>query len=193
MAIRSLIADDKTAAGVGTDRVPTSAARILRYQLNVVASTTEEVVRSAGGWLCDRAMAGWDVNVLVAEGGDVRPLTILGATALDLDTGFVPMVRTASRIGALAVSADVLAADPHVRDEVLRVLKQELTEITVWGRQWPPGLGRQAESVQHRVSSAARAFKAHALAAAVGSADAVTATESLFQIGTGSFRPLYCL
>jgi len=138
-------------------------------------------------------MAGWDFNVLVAEGGDVRPLTILGATALDLDTGFVPMVRSASRIGALAVSADVLAADPHVRDEVLRVLKQELTEITVWGRQWPPELGRQAESVQHRVSSAARAFKSHALAAAVGSADAVTATESLFQIGRGPCRPLYCV
>ena len=193
MAIRSLIADDKTAAGVGPDRVPTSAARILRYQLNVVASTTEEVVRSAGGWLCDRAMAGWDVNILVAEGGDVRPLTILGATALDLDTGFVPMVRSASRIGALAVSADVLAADPNVRDEVLRVLKQELTEITVWGRQWPPELGRQAKSVQHRVSSAARAFKSHALAAAVGSADAVTATESLVQIGRGPCRPLYCV
>ena len=193
MAIRSLIADEKTAAGVGPDRVSRSAARILRYQLNVVASTTEEVVRSAGGWLCDRAMAGWDVNVLVAEGGDVRPLTILGATALDLDTGFVPMVRSASRIGALAVSTDVLAADPHVRDEVLRVLKQELTEITVWGRQWPPELGRQAKSVQHRVSSAARAFKSHALAAAVGSADAVTATESLFQIGRGPCRPLYCV
>ena len=193
MAIRSLIADEKTAAGVGPDRVSRSAARILRYQLNVVASTTEEVVRSAGGWLCDRAMAGWDVNILVAEGGDVRPLTILGATALDLDTGFVPMVRSASRIGALAVSADVLAADPHVRDEVLRVLKQELTEITVWGRQWPPELGRQAKSVQHRVSSAARAFKSHALAAAVGSADAVTATESLFQIGRGPCRPLYCV
>jgi hypothetical protein len=175
MATRSLIADDKTAAGVGPDRVLTSAARILRYQLNVVASTTE------------------DVNVLVAEGGDVRPLTILGATALDLDKGFVSMVRSASRVGALAVSADVLAADPHVRDEVLRVLKQELTPITVWGRQWPPELGRQAESVQHRVSSAARAFKSHALAAAVGSADAVTATESLFQIGRGPCRPLYCV
>ena len=64
------------------------------------------------------------------------------------------------------MSADLLAADAHVRDEVLRVLKQELTEVTVWGRQWPPELGRQAESVQHRVSSAARAFKSHALVAA---------------------------
>ena len=89
---------------------------------------------SAGGWLCDRARAGWDVNVLVADGGDPRPLTILGATALDLDDGFLSMVRSASRVGALAVSADLLGADTRVRDEVLRVLKHGLTEVTVWGR-----------------------------------------------------------
>jgi nitrate/nitrite transporter NarK len=52
MATRSFIADDQTAA---IDRVPAGVGRILRYQLNVVASTTDDVVRSAGGWLCDRA------------------------------------------------------------------------------------------------------------------------------------------
>ena len=100
MATRSFTADDETAAGIGPiDRATAGAGRILRYQLNVVASTTEDVVRSAGGWLCDRARAGWDVNVLVADGGDPRPLAILGATALDLDEGFVSMVqeRVASR------------------------------------------------------------------------------------------------
>ncbi len=191
MATRSLIADDKTAAGVGPDRVPTSAARILRYQLNVVASTTEDVVESAGGWLCDRARAGWDVNVLVADGGDPRPLTILGATALDLDDGFLSMVqeRIARRgIGGEHRSVGRRPARPR---RGASGVEAGLTEITVWGTQWPPELGRQADSVQHRVSSAARAFKSHALVAAVVSADAVTPTESLFQIGTGSFRPLY--
>jgi len=53
-------------------------------------------VRSAGGWLCDRARAGWDVNVLVADGGDPQPLMILGATALDQDEGFLSIVRSAS-------------------------------------------------------------------------------------------------
>jgi len=78
-----------------------------------------------------------------------------------------------------------------VRDEVVRVLKRGLTEVTVWGTQWPAELGRQGDSIQHRVSSAARAFKSHALVAADVSTDAVTPTEALFRIGTGSFRPLY--
>jgi hypothetical protein len=188
MATRSFIADDKTAAGGS----PTpSAGRILRYQLNVVAATTEDVVQSAGGWLFDSARAGWDVNVMVADGGDPRPLAILGATALDMNDGFLSMVRSASRVGALAVSAELLGTDTRVRDEVVRLLKRGLTDVTVWGKQWPAELGRQGDSVQHRVSSAARAFKSHALVAAHVSADAVRPTETLYQIGTGSFRPLY--
>ena len=191
MATRSFTADDETAAGIGPiDRLAAGAGRILRYQLNVIASTTEDVLQSAGGWLCDRARAGWDVNVLVAERGDPRPLAILGATARDLDESFVSMVRNASRVGALAVSADLLAADMRVREEILRVLKRGLTEVIVWGKQWPAELGRQADPVQHRVSPAARAFKSHALVAADVSTDSVSPTETLFRVGTGSFRAL---
>jgi len=191
MATRSLSADGKTAAGVGTtDRVPAGAGRILRYQLNVVASSTDEVVLSAGGWLCDRARAGWDVNVCVAGGADPRPLAILGAAAVDLNAGYASMISSASQVGALAVSAQLLATDTRVRDEVMRALKHGLAEITVWGKQWPAEFGRQAEPVQHRVSAAARAFKSHALAAADVSTGTVTPTETLFRIGTGSLRPL---
>src|SRR3546814_1101974 len=39
----------------------------MRYRLDVVAPTVAEVVRNAGGWLVDRAMAGWDVTVLRSE------------------------------------------------------------------------------------------------------------------------------
>jgi hypothetical protein len=192
MATRSFTAHDETAAGIGPiDSSATGVGRILRYQLNVVASTTEDVVQSAGGWLCDRARAGWDVNVLVAHGANPQPLAILGATARDLDESFVSMVRNASRVGALAVSADLLAADVRVREEILRVLKRGLTEVVIWGTQWPAELGRQADPVQHRVSPAARAFKSHALVAADVSTDSVTLTETLFRVGAGSFRPLH--
>jgi len=191
MATRSLIADSRTAAGFGaTDRVPASAGRILRYQLNVVASSIDEVVLSAGGWLCDRARAGWDVNVCVAGGADPRPLAILGAAAVDLDAGFPSLIRSASQVGALAVSAELLSTDTRVRDEVMRAVKRGLAEITGWGKRWPAEFGRQAEPVQHRVSTAARAFKSYALAAADVSTGTVTPTETLFQIGTGSLRPL---
>ncbi len=191
MATRSFTAEDETAAGIGPiERLTAGAGRILRYQLNVIASTTDDVVQSAGGWLCDRARAGWDVNVLVADGGDPRPLAILGATALDLDENFISTVRSASRVGALAVSADLLAADARVREEILRALKRGLTEVIVWGRQWPAELGGQANPVQHRVSPGARAFKSHALVAADVSTASITPTETLFRVGTGSFRPL---
>jgi len=187
MATRSVIADDKTAAGIDH----ASASRVLRYQLNVLATSAEDVVESAGGWLCDRAKAGWDVNVMLADGGDPRPLTILGATALDLNESALAMVRSSSPVGALAVGADLLGADRRVRDEVIRLLKLGLTEVTVWGSHWPAGLGRQAEAVNHRVSSAARAFKSYALAAADVSANEVKSSETFFRIGSGSFRPLY--
>jgi hypothetical protein len=187
MATRSVIADDKTAAGI--DRP--SASRVLRYQLNVLAGSAEDVVQSAGGWLFDRARAGWDVNVMLADRGDPRPLSILGATALDLNEGSLSMIRSASPVGALAVSADLLGVDRRVRDEVVRLLKRGLIEVTVWGSRWPAELGRQADAVDHRVSSAARAFKSHALAAVDVSENEVRSSETLFRLGSCSFRPLY--
>jgi hypothetical protein len=191
MATRSFTADEGIPAGIGPiDRLPAGAGRIFRYQLDVIAATAEDVLQSAGGWLCDRARAGWDVNVLVAGGADPRPLAILGATALDLDEGVLAMVRSASRVGALAVSADLLAADVRVREEILRVLKRGLTEVIVWGKQWPAELGGKADPVPHRVSPAARAFKSHALKAADISTDSVSPTETLFRVGTGSLRSL---
>src|SRR6201999_4509172 len=39
----------------------------LRYRLDVVAADVADVVKFAGGWLFDRAMAGWDVTVLLVD------------------------------------------------------------------------------------------------------------------------------
>lgn len=192
MATRSFTADDQRADGVyPADRQFSNVAGSHRYQLNVIASSTADVVQSAGGWLFDRARAGWDVNVLVAAHDDLRPMAILGATASDLDAGFSAMVRTVALGGALAVGADVLGIDIRIRDEVLRLLKRGQTEVTVWGDAWPAELGRQIDPVPHRVSAAARAFKFYALAAAAVSSDTVSRTETLFRIGTGTFRSLY--
>jgi hypothetical protein len=202
MATRSFTADDKTAASVGpVDRPQAGPATIHRHQLTVVGLTTADVVQSAGGWLCDRARAGWDVNVFVADvfvtdvfvtdPCDQVSLTILGARTRRHDGDFSSVMRGMSLGGALAVSADLLSSDSRVRSGVVNALKRGLTDVTVWGTQWPAELGRQADPVQHRVSLAARAFKLHALVAADLSTDAVTPTETLFRIRSGSFRPLY--
>ena len=58
----------------------------MRYRLDVVAPTVLDAVTSAGGWIYDRVMAGWDVTVLVGGDENVRPLTILGAETLDLES-----------------------------------------------------------------------------------------------------------
>jgi hypothetical protein len=61
----------------------------MRYRLDVVASSVVDVVRFAGGWLFDRAMAGWDVSVLLtdlADHPDGRPVQALdhGVTEVTL-------------------------------------------------------------------------------------------------------------
>jgi hypothetical protein len=164
-----------------------------RYRLTVVASSMVDVVGSAGGWLCDRARAGWDVNVVLADAQDARPLTILGATALGVDGELSDVVRVVSYGGTLAISAQVLATDERVRGHVVNILKRRVADVTVWGRDWPSGFGREGDRVEHKLSSAARAFKALALGAAAAPQSSIGPTETLFNLGTESFRPLYAV
>lgn len=136
-----------------------------KYQLDVTACDVADVVRHAGGWLYDRAMAGWDVAVTVTGDCDVAPLRILGVRterppADDDDAGAPP------RALALAASADALVAVAGLRGDVLRTLRRGAAEVTVWGDGGVDGLDRGVESVEHVLSAAARAFKTHALRAA---------------------------
>ena len=91
----------------------------LRYRLDVVALSAADVVQSAGGWLYDRVMAGWEVTVLLPHGCDTRSLRILGVQALD--PGSRPAL-TESTSQSLAVSADAFTADARVREKVLESL-----------------------------------------------------------------------
>ncbi len=142
----------------------------MRYRLDVVASNVVDVVRFAGGWLFDRAMAGWDVTVLVADHPDVRPLQILGAQTLDLEEVLEAIdsgTGTRPRPQALAAAADLFGCDSRVRQGVLQALDHGVTEVTLWGESWPPELDDSVGLVQHQLSAAARIFKARALAAAM--------------------------
>jgi hypothetical protein len=148
----------------------------MRYRLDVVAASVVDVVRFAGGWLFDRAMAGWDVTVLVADPGDDdrsddRPLQILGAQALDLEYALAT-VGTRPNPQAVAVAADLFGCDERIRQGVLQALDQGVTEVTLWGETWPAELDDSVGGVHHRLSMAARTFKAQALAAALNVAEA---------------------
>jgi hypothetical protein len=154
-----------------------------KYQLEVTAYDVADVVRSAGGWLFDRAMGGWDVTVVLTRGGDVRPLEILGLSTSHHepdDDSSAPR-----RALALAVSSGVVATDAQLRYDVLRALKRGLTEVTLWGDSWPSGPDAGAQAVDHVLSGAARAFKAQALAA-IGSSEPVGPVESFRNRTTAS-------
>ncbi|KQH76435.1 hypothetical protein AO501_27710 [Mycobacterium gordonae] len=149
----------------------------MRYRLDVVASSVVDVVTFAGGWLFDRSMAGWDVTVLLTDRPDDRPLHILGAKTLDLES-VLASVGTHPRPQALAAAADLLGSDPRVRTGVLQALDHGVTEVTLWGTTWPAELDDSVGRVQHRLSMAAQTFKAKALAAAAVPAESVANIET---------------
>jgi hypothetical protein len=149
----------------------------IRYRLDVVALGVLEVVTHAGGWLFDRVMAGWDVTVCIADHADVRPLQILGTRTLDLDYAFGSLDHR-PRPQALAVATDMFGSDSRARQRVLKALDHRLTEVTLWGELRSAELEARTDSVQHRLSDAARVFKEQALAAAAASKASVGFTET---------------
>jgi hypothetical protein len=123
-------------------------------------------VRWAGGWLFDLVMAGWEAVVLTADATDPRPLRILGARPLDLETDLATALRPPGP-QTLAVDARLCESDERVRGLVLSTLDSGAAEVRLWGDHWPAGFDDAAGTPrQHRLSVAAQAFKAQAMTAA---------------------------
>ncbi|OBH59024.1 hypothetical protein [Mycobacterium sp. E2479] len=155
----------------------------LRYRLDVVAASAVDVVQSAGGWLYDRAMAGWEVTVLLPRRCDTPSLRILGVRAAELEP---ELDELGARSTGLAVSAQAFTADDRVREAVLESLSNPLIEVALWGEGWPLSVNRATTRAQHLLSGAARMFKGYALAAAGIPRATVYATETLLcDVGLG--------
>jgi hypothetical protein len=133
--------------------------------MTAIAPSAAEAVRYAGGWLFDQAMAGWDVTVVTAEAGDPRPLDILGVRARTFDAAFAAPALGPC-LQALVLRADLYRDDERVRRLVLAAAEAGRAEIRLWGEVWPADLDGSGDPVSHRLTLAARAFKAQALAAA---------------------------
>jgi len=126
------------------------------------------VVHVAGGWLFDQVLAGWDVTVVTAslgDQGDQRSLRILGVRSRDLESAKTWPVL-GSCVQVIAVQAELYGADERVRRLVHAAAEAGGTELRLWGDAWPDDFEDRASVVSHRLSAAARAFKAQALAAA---------------------------
>ncbi len=142
----------------------------MKHRMLAIAPSLAEAVRYAGGWLFDQVMAGWDVTVLTADHSDARALKILGARARDLDSLLAAPLVLGPCLQAIAVRADLCDSDARVRRVVHTALAEGRAEVRFWGDEWPAGLGDSSGPVWHRLSVAARAFKAHALTAAAAPA-----------------------
>jgi hypothetical protein len=162
-----------TARALKVEERQLSSTMNTRYRLDVIAADAADVIASAGGWLFDRAMSGWDIHLLIAATpSDVRPLQILGIKTEPLE-----LVADRPHTHALAVSADMLSAEACVREVVFHALDRGITEVALWGDPWPPEFHQRAQHVRHRLSVAARVFKEHALMAANQSARPASVTE----------------
>jgi hypothetical protein len=157
--------------------VPHRDGGAVKYHLDVVAASPADVVCAVGGWLYDRVRAGWEVEVLLPQKCDTRPLQILGMRATDIDS-HTPPTSSGCATRGLAVSAEMFASDQRIRNAVLQALDRRMTEVTLWHDDWPLSVGHRTTTVQHVLSAAARAFKRHALTAA-GVSETVGPTEML--------------
>jgi hypothetical protein len=159
----------------------------LKSRVAVIGRDAAEVVRFSGGWMFDQALAGWDVNVLTLDDGNLRPLRILGASPHDLAPLLVPGVAVGQCLHAVVVPADLYHAEEGIRRIARNAMEAGSAELLLWDEDLIPDLGLVRQSagpvpVRHRLSIAARAFKAQALAAArVADADALVADAEVFR------------
>jgi len=186
MAARSVDSVDRHAPGMHSVTGWRAHARRhpLRYRMAIVAAEPIDVVRHAGGWLFDKTTAGWEVTVLVAEPGDIRPLQILGATVLDMEQSLDAAVHE-TWPNVVAVASETYRQDARIRDGILNCLDNGFTEVALWGDDLPSELEQRVATANHRVSIAARAFKACALRTAGYPLELVGPTEE-FRTGMSS-------
>jgi hypothetical protein len=148
----------------------------LRHRVVIVAPRVVDTVRHVGGWLYDQALAGWEVTVLTREHQDIRPLEILGARVVDLDSavstenGLVPE--------ALVASAELYSTDERIRVGLDRVLERGMTKFSMWGDEIPADIDARFSPSEYCMSRAAQVFKRHALVAAEVREPVIAPTES---------------
>ncbi|OBI88341.1 hypothetical protein [Mycobacterium asiaticum] len=156
---------------------------IQRHRLDVFAVRPDDVLQTTGGWLFDRAMAGWQVNVMLpggsgdGVGSDDRSLRILGVQVLDLESELDP---SASLSQSLAVSGEAFIAHECLREKMRKAMGNRLVEVALWGQGWPLGIDRALVRTEYQLSAAARAFKGQALRAAGIAFQAIDPIETLF-------------
>jgi hypothetical protein len=126
-----------------------------------VAVDAADAVSAAGGLIFDSVRAGWIVDIYLEAPGDERALHILGANSVDLPEMFE---FDPAWPDAVFVSAVMHERHRGVQSLVTTSVRRHVTKIGVWGGA-VTGVDAEAGG-EHRLSTAARAFKPHAMNAA---------------------------
>ena len=140
-----------------------------------MANDVIDAVSGAGGLIFDRASSGWKVDVYLAEPSDERPLRILGVSSYGLLPG--ALTSPTKCPDALVIAGELYNVNSNVCRFFNAASRNHLTEVAIWGGNWPAKLTSGVGRVEHRLSFAARAFKAHSMDAA-GVPRIVETTES---------------
>jgi hypothetical protein len=155
-------------------------ARHLGYVSVVVGPSADDVVATAGGYMYDYARAGWDIIAACDDAVQSNALLVLGVTPVDLNAVLkrdpVPEMDRWSSARTLNTHRAILG--------VLRgVSRDPLLDVQVF-RSIPPRSGGAASGhMHHRLSTAARAFKQHALRSSQEPVPIVNPTET-FRVRT---------
>lgn len=164
-----------------TGHRPPDRDRSTPYELAVLAPDTAEAVSAAGGLVVDALRAGWRVEIYLETQDHARALQILGATGHGLPATFD---TESHRPDAVVFAAAMYQRHRGVRRFIADATRRHGADIAAWGGTWPTAPASASE-IEHRLSSAARAFKYHAMKA-VGTEAPPSANEAF----NGGFRRL---
>jgi hypothetical protein len=152
-----------------------------RYRVVALASTVDDVVESAGGFVFDHAAAGWEVVVYVEDCRNELPLRIVGASTVRRCSA-LSLEMEAEPADILLVGASLPIRDP-IRRYLALVHDQEI-EPAMWGGEPPTQRQRDRRIIEYRLTAAAVAFKREALmTVSVGRTAHLPSTETFHCVG----------
>lgn len=133
------------------------------YRLDVFSDSVREVVAEAGGWIVDRVLAGWRVTLITDADDGESAGRILGC-----DVTIGSAITDASRpppYGIVLTSARC-RTDSELQQCIADALDRQIAELSIIGVRASGRCDHRLRPITHRLSSAARAFKAYAQVAA---------------------------
>lgn len=132
------------------------------YRLIVLAPDAVDAVAAAGGLVVDALRAGWLVDIYLETEAHARAVRILGATSHLLPSTFDTELH---RPDAVLFAAGMYPKHRGVRRFIADATRQHGADVAAWGGTWSAAPA-SASDIEHRLSSAARAFKYYAMKAA---------------------------